>query len=294
MYNHALDTFRVAADSGSFSKAAELLYITHTAVIKQINGLELHLGVKLFKRSSQGVVLTAAGQCLYKKTEEIRAFSDKAIQEVQEAYLAAPKTIRIGSSVLYPCTIFMELWDTISDLCPQYQLKIVPIENEERRLAELGDNYDCVTGAYNSEIAGAKCHFIPLGVYRFCLALPRKHRLAKEKKLSLADLDGETLLLMKRGNSEINDQIRQEILDKYSGVIIRDIPPHYSMDTFNIPLETGGILLSLNCWKDMHPGLITIPMKEKYTLPYGIVTAEKPQNDIDDFVHAVKNTLLKK
>ena len=40
MYNHQLDTFIQAADAGSFSKAAETLFITSTAVMKQINLLE--------------------------------------------------------------------------------------------------------------------------------------------------------------------------------------------------------------------------------------------------------------
>ena len=37
MYNHQLDTFIQVADAGSFSKAAEALFISSTAVMKQIN-----------------------------------------------------------------------------------------------------------------------------------------------------------------------------------------------------------------------------------------------------------------
>ena len=44
MYNHQLDTFIVVADSGSFNKAAEALFISPPAVIKQINLLEDSLG----------------------------------------------------------------------------------------------------------------------------------------------------------------------------------------------------------------------------------------------------------
>lgn len=52
MYNHQLDTFIVVADSGSFNKAAEALFISPPAVIKQINLLEDSLGVRLFTRTS--------------------------------------------------------------------------------------------------------------------------------------------------------------------------------------------------------------------------------------------------
>ena len=48
MYNPQLDTFLCVVEAGSFSKAAEQLYISAPAVIKQINSLEASLGVKLF------------------------------------------------------------------------------------------------------------------------------------------------------------------------------------------------------------------------------------------------------
>ena len=47
MYNHLLDTFIAVADCGSLTSAAERLYISPTAVMKQMNTLENHLDIKL-------------------------------------------------------------------------------------------------------------------------------------------------------------------------------------------------------------------------------------------------------
>ncbi|MGN0598984.1 MAG: LysR family transcriptional regulator [Oscillospiraceae bacterium] len=47
MFNPQLKAFVTAADCGSFTKAAEKLFISPTAVMKQINALEDHLGLKL-------------------------------------------------------------------------------------------------------------------------------------------------------------------------------------------------------------------------------------------------------
>lgn len=62
MFNSQLETFVVIADEGSFSKAAEKLFISTTAVIKQINTLEEDIDIKLFNRSFKGVSLTEAGK----------------------------------------------------------------------------------------------------------------------------------------------------------------------------------------------------------------------------------------
>ena len=65
MYNPQLETFMCVVESGSFSKAAEKLYISSPAVIKQINSLEASLGVQLFSRTHRGLVVTEAGKSIY-------------------------------------------------------------------------------------------------------------------------------------------------------------------------------------------------------------------------------------
>lgn len=54
MVNAQLTNFICVADSGSFNKAAEKLFISSTAVIKQMNLLEKHLNMKLFDQTNHG------------------------------------------------------------------------------------------------------------------------------------------------------------------------------------------------------------------------------------------------
>lgn len=64
MYNPQLETFIAAADAGSFNRAAEELFITPTAVIRQINLLEEKIGLRLFERTHRGLNLTRAFRCI--------------------------------------------------------------------------------------------------------------------------------------------------------------------------------------------------------------------------------------
>jgi LysR family glycine cleavage system transcriptional activator len=55
---NALKAFEAAARSESFTRAAEELKVTHGAVSHQIKSLEAILGIKLFNREHQGLVIT--------------------------------------------------------------------------------------------------------------------------------------------------------------------------------------------------------------------------------------------
>ena len=52
MYNPQLTTFLSVVESGSFTKAADALFITPPAAMKQINSLEERLGITLFTRTN--------------------------------------------------------------------------------------------------------------------------------------------------------------------------------------------------------------------------------------------------
>ena len=60
----ALESFVAVADEGSFSRAAERLFVTQPAVSKRISGLEEDLGVALFDRLGRQLSLTEAGSTL--------------------------------------------------------------------------------------------------------------------------------------------------------------------------------------------------------------------------------------
>ncbi|HEX7640175.1 MAG TPA: LysR family transcriptional regulator, partial [Burkholderiaceae bacterium] len=58
----ALEAFEAAARHQSFTKAAEELAVTQSAVCRQVAALEAFLGVALFRRTRRGVTLTEAGR----------------------------------------------------------------------------------------------------------------------------------------------------------------------------------------------------------------------------------------
>lgn len=292
MYHPLLDAFICVADCGSFSRAAERLYISPTAVMKQMNLLEQQLHLQLFERTSRGIRLTPAGESIYKDAKSLMDESRKAIEKARQLAQAENYTICVGTSMLNPCKVFMDLWYRVSDRFPQYKIHIVPFEDRHEgilsEISAIGVKYDFLVGVCDSTQWLARCRFYPLGTYRRCCALPRSHRLASKKKLKLTDLYGETLMMVRRGDSPGNDRVRDEIERNHPQIHIEDTPSFYDIEVFNRCEQNNAILSIPECWKDIHPALTAIPVDWGFNIPYGLLYAQDPPEDILRFLEAVK------
>ena len=96
MNTNQLRYFVAAAESKSFTKAAEQYYISQTAVTQQIRALEDSLGVTLFDRGSRPIALTPAGRTFLSDARIILERMDHAMHRVQEASVGMVGNLRVG------------------------------------------------------------------------------------------------------------------------------------------------------------------------------------------------------
>jgi DNA-binding transcriptional LysR family regulator len=187
-------TFREVARQRSFSRAAEALSLTQSAVSQQIAALEQQLGVSLMQRGRGGVHLTPAGERLL---EHAAALADRVeLAGVQLAELAAEahQNLRIGAFPTALATLVPAAVARLASRIPDLDVGL-----REGRLAELPE------GVRSGELHVAVCfqdasaarrehegtHRHDLFDEPMVLALPPRHRLARRKALSLDDLSGE-------------------------------------------------------------------------------------------------------
>lgn len=293
MYNHMLDTFIAVADCGSFTKAAEKLYISPTAVMKQMNTLESHLDLKLVERTSSGVRLTSAGSVIYQDAKFMIDYSAKSLASARAAIHANDTTFCIGTSLLNPAKPFMDLWYLVNKDFSEYKLHLVPFEdNHEGILCEieqLGIKFDFLIGVCDSKEWLSRCNFLALGRYKKMIAVSREHRLAGREMVDIEDFYGETLMMVAPGDSGVNDFLRNDLEKHHPEITIEDTPPFYDLSVFNRCAETGNILLTIECWQEVHPGLVTIPVNWDYSIPYGLLYSFDAPEDVKRFAERVKN-----
>ena len=294
MENTVLDAFIHVIDAGSFSKAAEKLYLSPTALMKQMNALEAHVGVQLLLRTNHGITATDAGNSFYQDAKFLLHYSEKAIVRARQAANTNPHMIRIGSSMLNPCKELLDVWNTISTTYPQFKMKIVPLDDDVQSwptvYRTIGRDFDVIVGAYESANASDAFQALPLGAYRVCVAVSREHPLAKKERLAVTDFYGERLATLQPGVSPLIDAIRGYIGAEHQKIQIKGVFHHYDMQVFNRCEENGAILLTLDAWKDVHPSLVTIPVDWQYTMPYGMLYPRKPSNSVLLFVKALQET----
>ncbi|MDO5422396.1 MAG: LysR family transcriptional regulator [Eubacteriales bacterium] len=292
MYNPLLDTFLAVADCGSFAKASERLYISPTAVMKQMNALEDHLNVQLVERTSSGIRLTKAGEIIYQDTHFLMDYSQKSLANAKAAMHQKDTTFCVGTSLLNPAKPFMDLWYKVNRDFPEYKLHLVNFEDNQKgilhEIEQLGIKFDFLLGVCNSNAWLSRCNFLPLGRYRKMIAVSREHRLAGKERLDLEDLHGETLMMVKRGDSVINDRLRDDLEQNHPQIRIEDTAYFYDLTTFNRCSMTDNALLSIECWTEVHPGLVTLPVNWNYSIPYGLLYSFDAPDDVLRFVETVR------
>ena len=290
MYNHQLDAFIKVADTGSFGKAAEAMYISPPALIQQINLLEGRCGFKLFNRSNRGVTLTPAGKSLYEDAKTLIRLSEESLNKARALAESSETTVRIGTSLLYKCRLLPEIWARISEMCPELKIEILSMNEYSQRgetFAALGKSYDLFEGIYGSTGWKGLCNFLELERTAICCAVPKNHRLANTKKLTMQDLNGEYIVMPIEGVSKEMDAFRHHVRDDFPTIQIVD-SRRYGVDTFTMCEVDQYVLITHPIYADIHTNLVTIPLKTKYTLPYGLVYANEPTAATRKFIDVVQ------
>ncbi|MDQ7027173.1 MAG: LysR family transcriptional regulator [Anaerolineae bacterium] len=95
---YKLEIFAAVVQAGSFSAAAQHLYMTQPAVSQHIQDLELSLGISLFIRGRRGVTLTSQGEKLHHYTERILQLVAEAESQVTNVENLESGQITIGAT----------------------------------------------------------------------------------------------------------------------------------------------------------------------------------------------------
>ncbi|MDX6807390.1 LysR family transcriptional regulator [Terrihabitans rhizophilus] len=117
--------FMQVADSGNFSRAAEILRVAQPSLSQQIKNLELELGVELLVRHSRGVTPTEVGLRLYEHAQRIVTETERAREVVRTTALNPSGEIRVGLPTSACRNLSVPLYEALAERLPDIKLHII-------------------------------------------------------------------------------------------------------------------------------------------------------------------------
>lgn len=295
MHTLQLETFIHVAAMGSFNKAAEDLYISPPAVIKQINSLEKELEVSLFIRTHRGLSLTEAGISFYKDAVYLLQYFKDATVRAQAASKKNEHIIRIGTSPMTPGKFLTDLWPHIHQYLPDMKFQLIPFENTPENAKRIQSAFeqkiDLVVGVLSKNYLKERgCAATFLSDEPIRIAVPVRHHLAGKDILTMKDLQGEHLMLIHRNWNVHIDKVRDYLLNFYPDIHIETFN-FYGTNAYNQCELNNHLIMTIDPWKDVHPLLKVVPVQWDFTIPFGILHAQKPSKNVQIFLDAVKQII---
>jgi DNA-binding transcriptional LysR family regulator len=126
---HALKVFVAVAQNLSFTRAAETLFLTQSAVSHQVAAAERELDAQLFERRGRTIELTAAGRVLLDRARRVFAAFDEAVEAVKQAAAPGVGRLRIGASPTACQYLVPDSLREFRECFPGYLLAINPADS---------------------------------------------------------------------------------------------------------------------------------------------------------------------
>lgn len=95
-----LEAFACVVEKGSFSRAAEALYLTQPTISAHVASLERKLNIKLLVRTTKEIYPSDAGNLLYEYAREILRLRTSAVQAIQAFSKEMKGTINVAASTI--------------------------------------------------------------------------------------------------------------------------------------------------------------------------------------------------
>jgi DNA-binding transcriptional LysR family regulator len=233
--NQNLKAFITVAEMGSFSEAADRLYLTQSAISKRIALLEQQIGKRLFDRIARQVSLTEAGNELLPRARRILQEYENALQAINDLSGEASGTLRLAISHHLGLHRLPPILKQFAQQYPNVTLDIEFMDSEKAYEQVLhGDSEVAVITLAREAHQKINSKVIWNDPLRFICA--QDHPLAQIKQPELKDLADYPIILP--GINTYTGQIIQNLFQKEGIPLKAPMSTNY-LETISTMVEIG-------------------------------------------------------
>lgn len=193
-----LEYIVAVAETLGFRKAAERCHVSQPTLSAQIQQLENVLGVQLFERDRNRVLVTPAGEAVLLRARRILVETEDLIDAATRARNAFAGTFRVGVIPTIAPYYLPELTQVLARAYPDLRLVFREGKTEDTVRDLWAGTIDVGLVALEADLG--ELEHAPIFEDPFMVAMPKRHPLAKKRLVALADLDGEDVLLLEDGH----------------------------------------------------------------------------------------------
>ncbi|RIX53543.1 LysR family transcriptional regulator [Paenibacillus nanensis] len=186
------------ANEKNFSRAADKLHIAQPSLSQQLSKLEQELGVLLFRRTTNSVELTQAGQVFVEKSQSILDAVEQLKQEMDDMAQMRRGRLVVGT---LPITGSHVLPLVLPAFGAQYpQIEVILVEETTAKLEQLTASGGTDLSLLSLPLIDSSLAYQPYLEEQICLAVPPQHPLASRKDaVAIEELKEEPFIGLKRG-----------------------------------------------------------------------------------------------
>jgi DNA-binding transcriptional LysR family regulator len=197
-----LRTFSFAVKYGSFSAAAEALFVTQPAVTKQIQQLQAALGVKLLNRFGKKMVLTDAGEALYDFADKIFQIENQAEESLRDFQQRKSGRLRVHASESFGAYYLPFAIHLFRRRYPRIHIAVTIFTHEQ--IVENTIRLENDLGFISSPVEHKKLVMEEILEDRLILIVPPSHPFARKKVLDPWELEGQSIIMHEKGSASRN------------------------------------------------------------------------------------------
>ncbi len=196
MVDGKVKTLLAVVQTGSFTRAAEMLHLTQPAVSHHIRQLEQEFGIKIFTMEKRNLVPTEQGAVLIKYARRIMAINNKARQAVEDS----SRQLRHLSIGITQTVAEHRMPQAVALYCLEHPEAHITITTDTiKNLYTSLELYELDLAVVDGPLPESGLKSVLLDTDYLCLAVSTEHRFANRTSVLLQELKEENLILRSIG-----------------------------------------------------------------------------------------------
>jgi DNA-binding transcriptional LysR family regulator len=193
-----LEVFAKVAELGSFSRAAEALFLTQPTISEHVRGLEVELGLSLLDRLGRGATPTPAGRLLLDYAHRMLRLAEEARQAIDRFQGRMSGTLTLGGSTIPGEYMLPALIGTFKAKYPDILISLRV--GSSRQVSEWVDEGRVEIGVVGARPALRTLTARALMSDELVVAVPAGHSWAGRKTVTLGEVRSEPMIVREPGS----------------------------------------------------------------------------------------------